>query len=260
MSCSAAGLRGRLGHLADLVEVLVEPLAERARPAGALEQERRRALHAVVHDRRPHAAGRVEQLHAAVVGGDQRALGGRHRDVELALGVFAVDEQRAGDAERDLRDAGEVLDVARHLGGILGVGPHVLQRGARLLGQEVAAGLGGLVCVVVGLPRDGDPLGGGCGGHERGLPASPGRGARSGGRAAARPRRPRPAPPTNQPGVAGDEGVRTCNAAGPAELLRKAGRTEAAVRPGRRRVAAWRARGPRPARRPTTAGARAAPG
>ena len=84
-----------------------------ARLAGALEQERRRALHAVVHDRRLHAAGLVQQLHAAVVGGDERALGGRQRDVELALRVLAVDEQRPGEADRDLRDADEVLDVAR---------------------------------------------------------------------------------------------------------------------------------------------------
>ena len=116
----------------------LEPLAEVARLAGALEQERRRALHAVVDDRRLHAARLAEQLHAAVVGGDERALGGRQRDVELALGVLAVDQQRAGDADRHLRDADEVLDVARHERGIERVRADVLERGAGLLGQERA--------------------------------------------------------------------------------------------------------------------------
>ena len=140
MSCSWPDLRRRLGDLADLVEVLVEPLAERARLARALEQERRRALHAVVHDRRRHAARLVEQLHAAVVGGDQRALGGRHRDVELALRVLAVDQQRAGDADRDLGDAGEVLDVAGQGGRVERVGrrrARARRRSARA--SEVAA-------------------------------------------------------------------------------------------------------------------------
>ena len=58
------------------------------------------------------AARQVEHLDAAVVGGDQRALGGRQRDEELALRVLAVDLERAGEADRHLRDAGEVLDVA----------------------------------------------------------------------------------------------------------------------------------------------------
>ena len=188
-----------------------------ARPARALEQERRRALHAVVHDRRLHAARRVQQLHAAVVGGDERALGGRHRDVELALGVLAVDEQRARDPERDLGDAGEVLDVARQLGGIQRVGADVLERGAGLLAQELAAGRGGLVGVVVGLARDGDALGGGCGGHA-GVP-TPLRRLRTGGRAAAalrrlvglsRGRSARPGASGGSPSQAGGRSRSTC--------------------------------------------------
>ena len=38
------------------------------------------------------------------------AVAQRHE--ELALGVLAVDEQRAREADRHLRDADEVLDVA----------------------------------------------------------------------------------------------------------------------------------------------------
>ena len=136
----AARLRRRLGDLADLVEVLVQPLAERARAAGALEQERRRALHAVVHDRRLHAAGGVQQLHAAVVGGHQRALRGRHRDVELALRVLAVDEQRPGDPERHLGDPGEVLDVAGQDRRVERVGADVLEAGAHLLARGSRGG------------------------------------------------------------------------------------------------------------------------
>ena len=69
-------------------------------------------------------------------------------------------------------------------------------------------------------------------------------GSSIGGRAAARSRRPRPDANQSARRCCGRRRA-TCNAARPAELLRKAGRTEAAVRPGRRRAAAWRARGPR---------------
>jgi hypothetical protein len=49
--------------------------------------------------------GEVEHLHAAVVRGHQRALGGGQRDDELALRVLAVDEERPGEAERHLGHA-----------------------------------------------------------------------------------------------------------------------------------------------------------
>jgi hypothetical protein len=80
--------------------------------AGVREQERRRALHGVVHDRGRDPAGLTDQLHPAVVAGDERALGGGHRDVELALGVLSVDHERAGQSERNLGDADEVLYVS----------------------------------------------------------------------------------------------------------------------------------------------------
>ena len=64
---------------------------------------------------------------------DQRALGGRQRDVELALRVLAVDEQRAGHTERDLRNADEVLDVAGGQIGVERVAADVLQVDAGLV-------------------------------------------------------------------------------------------------------------------------------
>ena len=66
-------------------------------PRGVVEDEHRRALHGVGDHGALHAAGQVQHLHAAVVGRDQRALGRRHRDQELALGVLAVD--RSGPAK-----------------------------------------------------------------------------------------------------------------------------------------------------------------
>jgi hypothetical protein len=106
-----ADARRRLGRLADLGHVRVDPVAEVARLAGRVEDEHRRALHAVVDDRARHAAGEVEHLDAAVVGGDERALGRRQRDEELALACSPLTE-RPGEADRHLRHAGEVLDVA----------------------------------------------------------------------------------------------------------------------------------------------------
>jgi hypothetical protein len=56
--------------------------------------------------------GKVEHLHAAIVGCHQRAFCRRHRYDELTLRVLAVDLQRAGKADGNLRHTGEVLDVA----------------------------------------------------------------------------------------------------------------------------------------------------
>ena len=134
------GARRGLGHLLDLVEVLVEPHAERPRLARAGEDEGRRALHAVVEHGGLHAARLVEELHAAVVGGHERPLGRRERHVELALGLLAVDEQRTGEPDRDLGHAGELLDVAGQDRGVERVGADVLELRARALAQELAAG------------------------------------------------------------------------------------------------------------------------
>jgi hypothetical protein len=104
--------------------------------AGAREHERGRALHRVVQDGGGHAARLAEQAHAAVVARDERALRGRERHVELALRMLAVDEQRAGDPDRDLRHADELLDVARQQRRVERVRRDVVELRARALVQE----------------------------------------------------------------------------------------------------------------------------
>jgi hypothetical protein len=106
-------------------------------------------LHPVVEDRRLDAARRVQQLHPAVVAGDQRSLGRRQRDVELALRVLAVDEQRSGDADRHLGDADELLDVPGQLRGVERVVATCSRRGVRPLAQERPAGVCRAARVVV---------------------------------------------------------------------------------------------------------------
>jgi hypothetical protein len=69
----------------------------------------------------------VQQLHAAVVAGAQCALGGRQGNVELTLRVLAIDEQWPRDADRQLLDAGEVLDVSGEERRVKGVAGDVLQ-------------------------------------------------------------------------------------------------------------------------------------
>ena len=107
--------------------------------AGVVEDEDRRALHELLDDRGLDAAALAEQPHAAVVAGDQRAFARRHRDVELALGVLAVDAQRPGEADRHLGHAHEVLDVARQHAGIEREAADVLERGAGALLRRSAA-------------------------------------------------------------------------------------------------------------------------
>ncbi len=87
-------------------------------------------------DRAGHAARAVEHLHPAVVRRHQRALGGGQRDQELAARVLAVDLQRAGEADRNLGHADEVLDVAAGDLRIERELVHVLQALARELLDE----------------------------------------------------------------------------------------------------------------------------
>jgi hypothetical protein len=148
----AARARGLLACLLDLVEVLVQPGAEGAGLAGAGEQERRRPLHGVVHDRRLDATGRADQLHPAVVAGHQGALGGGHGDVEVALRVLPVNQQRPRQAQRHLGDADEILYVSGDFRGVEGVGGHMVQPRVRVLLGEGPALVGRLACVVVVRP------------------------------------------------------------------------------------------------------------
>jgi hypothetical protein len=55
--------------------------------------------------------------------------------------VLAVDEQRAGHADRHLRHADEVLDVARQHRRVERVARDVLERRAGLLAHELRAAL-----------------------------------------------------------------------------------------------------------------------
>ncbi len=147
--------------LADGDQVVVDPLREVARVAGVIEDEDRGALHGVLDHRRGDAAGLVEDLHAAAVGGDQRPLGGRERNQELALGVLAVDQQRPREADRNLRHADEVLDVAARHRRVEGEAIDVLHRLAAVFRDEALPHLRhALVVVVFLVVGDLDALGG----------------------------------------------------------------------------------------------------
>ncbi len=104
--------RRSLRLLADLADVVVDPGDEIAAVAGVVEDEHGCPLHAVVHHRAGDAPCEVEHLDAAVVGGDERALRRGEGNEELADGMLTVDLDRPGEADGDLGDAREVLDVA----------------------------------------------------------------------------------------------------------------------------------------------------
>ena len=150
---------GGFGFVFDGGEVVLHPRDEIAPGARILEDEDRRALHGIGDDGDLHAARQVQQLHAAIVRGDERAFGGGHRDDEVALRVFAVDAQRAGKADRDLGDPGEVLDVAFGRVRIERILPDVLRlRAGHLLDQRLPLFDDGVAVVVVGIARNADAL------------------------------------------------------------------------------------------------------
>src|SRR5204863_6388838 len=109
--------------LLDLVEVLADPVAERARVVGVVETERRRSLDRVVYHGAAHPSRLARDLHAAVVARHQGALRCGQGNKELAPSMLAVDQKRAGEPEWHLGHAGEVFDVPAHLARIKGVTP-----------------------------------------------------------------------------------------------------------------------------------------
>ena len=93
----------------------------------------------------PHSA---EQPHAAIIARDQRAFGRRHRHVEVAVGVLALDQERAGEPDRHLGRADEILDVAGQGARIEGMPADVVEpRAGSLLdeGAPLGRGLDGVV-------------------------------------------------------------------------------------------------------------------
>jgi hypothetical protein len=144
----AAGRR-LLGLGLDGGEVRRHPFAEGARGTRVGKHEQRRALHRVVEHGGADAAGLAAQTHAARVARHQRALGGGHGHVELALGMLAVHEHRTGQPDRHLRDADEVLDVAGQNGRVERVTSDMRERGAGLGRDDIAARLGHVARVVV---------------------------------------------------------------------------------------------------------------
>lgn len=75
---------------------------------GVIKDKDRRPLHHIVDHRHFGAAGKVDDLHAAVVAGHQRAFRRRHRYNHVAIHMLAVNGHRPGKADRHLGDAREV--------------------------------------------------------------------------------------------------------------------------------------------------------
>ena len=107
----AADPGGGIGLGLDRREAGRNPVPEGAGLPRAVEAEGRGALHDVRHHGGPHPAGRVDQLHAAVVARHQGALGRGQRHVERPAGMLAVNQQRPRHPDRHLGHADEVLDV-----------------------------------------------------------------------------------------------------------------------------------------------------
>ena len=124
---------GGFRHLLDALEVSRQPQAEVPRLPRTRENEHRRPLHGLARDRGGHAAAFLDHPHAAVVAGQHGAFDRGHGDIEFALGVLAVDQQRAGQANGNLRHPEQVLDIAGHLGGLEGELFGVLQCRRRIL-------------------------------------------------------------------------------------------------------------------------------
>src|SRR5206468_563771 len=78
---------------------------------------------------RGNSAGTRERDHSALIRANQSAFRGGKRNVERALCVCAMDQQRTGNPQRHLHGPNRILNVAAHLLTGRGERTHVNQRG-----------------------------------------------------------------------------------------------------------------------------------
>ena len=141
--------RRRLRGGLDRVEILFDPFAEFARLQRVLPDEYRRALHILLDDRGLHAPTFGEKPHTAAIARNKRSFRGRHGYKKIALGMFAIDAQRSGKADRYLGHSDEILDIARQHGRREGILADMFELDAGLLLDKAAALGSGIRRVVV---------------------------------------------------------------------------------------------------------------
>ena len=148
--------QGRVHGVVDEDRVLGESLADRPRPG---------------------AAALVEQPHAAGVARDHGSLRGRHGDVDLARAGGELDLERAGDPDRHLGPADQVLDLPARLLVRHGAAAQVRQGDAGGALAEGPSSLDDRLVMIVGaIP--GDPRQAAGRSHGASLGSTPGRGKR----------------------------------------------------------------------------------
>ncbi len=108
-------------------------MREIAGATGILKNENRGALHGVGDHGALHAPTTVQQSDAPIIGGDQRSLGGRQRNQEFALGMFAIYQERSRKAQWNLGHAGKMLNVSPQNMGIERIFWNMLQLDSREL-------------------------------------------------------------------------------------------------------------------------------
>ena len=125
----SSALYKRYGHgVIDLLAVGVDPLHDPGSMLDALDAEHGRPRHGILEDGDAHPSAVVDDRHAAGDRCDERALGGRERDEEPALGVPSVDVDRSGVAERNLGRPDHVLDVLGRRLGVHAPSGYLLER------------------------------------------------------------------------------------------------------------------------------------
>ena len=92
-------------------DVIHDPFHEQPCVDQAVKDKGWRADHALVQQRGADAAGFCRRIGAPPVGRDQGRLCRGQRDVVIAVGVQAVDAQRADDADGDFHSADEVFNI-----------------------------------------------------------------------------------------------------------------------------------------------------
>ena len=142
--------RGRgLSLCLDGLEIVFEPQAEIPRIPRVTKHKYRRTLHGFARDGCHDSATFPNHSHAPVIAGDQSAFDRGHGNVELTLGMLAIDQQGSSHTDWQLGDTKQVLTVSRHTVWVKGKRLGVFKRCTGFVFEKLLAFRNDLTAVVV---------------------------------------------------------------------------------------------------------------
>ncbi len=114
----------------DLIHMLIDPQHEVPAFTCRIEGKCRRALHMILNHGNLDAPAHIDEFHPPAIGSHQTPFARAHGNEEFTLGMFAIDLDRSGKPQGDLRYAGEILNISLGEDGVKGMLLYMIELGA----------------------------------------------------------------------------------------------------------------------------------